>query len=167
MTINYDDSLDANAIDILMPEEAPLVDRSGSQEKTLTKKPVLIVEELAKFTHGEEGFFRNYFDLEGGTFPDLFSRDTKAKNDRVSTVKYVSTPRGPRMFGDLLTAVLTEKIRLENRERSKNGSVSLDKDDEARKTLLSAIIKKFVGKDSAISDSVEESLSREEKLDKE
>lgn len=119
-------------------EEEKPVEKTG-------KKPVLLVEDLSSFTKNGEEFYRNYFHMEGGTFPDLFSREIAARNDKMSTVKYVSVPRGQRLFGDLLTAVLTEKIRSENADRTKNGARPLAEDLGAHRDLVAGIMKKFAG----------------------
>ena len=82
--------------DVLMPETEAV------------KKPS-IIEPISLYTKEEvETYYRNHFDLEGGTFPDLFNSDVPDRKDCLSYVRYVATPRSARMYTNLLNGVIRE-----------------------------------------------------------
>ena len=83
----------------------------------------LIKQPIEAYLGAPEVFYRNYFDLEGGTFPDLFSREyipnkgkKEAQNDCDSRVKYISAHRSGRLYADLLVAAYESKAKKRKEE---------------------------------------------------
>lgn len=85
-----------------------------------------IIQSVEEYFGTKEVFFRNYFDLEGTGFPDLFTREykdssgekrkkskqkTSPADDCDSILKQCSTSRGLRLYSDLLTASLETKFQ--------------------------------------------------------
>lgn len=80
---------------------------SSDHDSEISKKSIVVpISEYTK--EMSETFYRNYFDLEGGTFPDLFGCDVQDKKDCLSYVRYVATPRSARIYTNLLNGVIRE-----------------------------------------------------------
>lgn len=106
-------------------------------------KPQLIVD-IDTYLKAPLSFHRNYFDVEGGTFPDLFSKEVATKNDCSSTVRYLASPRSGRFYGDLLTSLIHEKMKA---ARGPDGTIKPeDVINLMKKHAPEAVLNDFEGK---------------------
>ena len=83
-------------------------DSPSAANKRASKRPS-IIQPAESYLAGPTRLYRNYFDVEGGTFPDLFSRDVAKSDDRESVVKDIASSRGARIYANLLVAAMQQK----------------------------------------------------------
>lgn len=96
-------------------------------------KQFQIKQPIEEYLGTKEQFYRNYFDLEGGNFPDLFTREytkdkTDVQNDCDSRVKNISANRPGRFYGDLMVAAFEAKRQKELKAINKNLGLENEED---------------------------------------
>jgi len=73
-----------------------------------------IIQPMESYLGSPSSQYRNYFDLEGNSFPDLFTRELKdavQANDCDSKVKKIATARSARLYTDLIVADMQQKLK--------------------------------------------------------
>lgn len=103
-----------------------------------------IIEPIESIAKGTLGMYRNYFDREGGSFPDLFTQDVSARNDCSSYVKHIAVSKGPMLYSDLLTSYINTKIKAKNAERKKAGEGALGESSEGSRQFIEQLLKGIV-----------------------
>lgn len=99
----------------------------AAEQDSSKAKPYSIIQSIESYLGGPPSLYKSYFDLEGGTFPDLFSRDLEPAKDRKkknrrsdetvtlsdceSRTKKIASNRGSRLYSDLLVAAMEKKLR--------------------------------------------------------
>jgi len=145
--------------DISLDNDSPSVSEESTSSSVPPKKS--IIEPLETVTKGESGSYRNYFDREGGAFPDLFSRDVASRNDCASLTKYVATSRAPAMYSDLLTAYISSKVKAREAEKKRAGLDTEMESKEAKLQFVTQLLKGFIPSGSSLSGSIESDLSED------
>lgn len=73
------------------------------------KKP--IITPISQYLGFEPEAYASYFELEGGLYPDLFTRFEDKKDDVESRTQHLANTRAGKFYSDLLTAVLNKKLQ--------------------------------------------------------
>lgn len=102
---------------------------------TETKKDRIIVP-IEEYLGIAPKTFDRYFELEGGTFPDLYARYEDKTDDVDSKVQYVATTRGGKLYSNLLVMVVAERQKRAEKELQ-------DKKQRAMKELMDQMLKDF------------------------
>ena len=99
--------------DIPFDEEMERYLEEDADDKTILfeseKKPVIIP--FDQYLGFEPETFGSYFELEGGLYPDLFSRFEDKKDDVDSRTQHLANTRAGKLYSNLLTAVLNKKLQ--------------------------------------------------------
>jgi hypothetical protein len=100
---------------------------SKTEVNALTSLKRSIIEPISSYTKQEtESYYRNYFELEGGMYPDLFGCEVSSRNDCLSYVRYIATPRADLLHANLINGLINQTV-------SANGERKLSKEEQKAK----------------------------------